>query len=263
MRRRHATRARAPSASEAPPALPIAIPMTCGRLSDETVVGEEVSDANGVEVLEVMLTEGVDDEEVVRNVDCNELLEVVCILEEDMEVLLVLLAVTPAEIVFETLELVVVEAGGNSSTPLDVGFSTRVAVRVACVFDRAPTWPIHMAYASSTTAWVAFAPVQALILSSEMIHWTAPSAIVYPEVELCEQRHCNDGEIVQALIGKLASRNDSKQAFAQSGTKLESSADNKKDVEALEDVLVNWNRHISSSKPEGNNAIIPKSEDDN
>lgn len=134
-----------------------------------------------------MLEEEANDEEVVieEGADGDKFEDVVCILEVvDLVLLLVLLAVTAAEVVLEVLELVVIETGGKSNTPLEAELSKRVAVRVACVFDKAPTCPTHILYASSMTASLASAPVHSPIISSEVRHCTAPSAIVYPEVVL-------------------------------------------------------------------------------
>ena len=63
------------------------------------------------------------------------------------------------------------------------------------------------------------------MLSSDIIHCTAPSPTVYPEVLLFEQRQSKVGVLVQTLVGKFDSRKDSKHSCAQAGTKFVSSAE--------------------------------------
>lgn len=58
------------------------------------------------------------------------------------------------------------------------------------------------------------------MLISEIIHCTAPSPIVYPEVEFVEHRHASVGVVEHADVGTLATRNDLKHSCAQGGTKL-------------------------------------------
>mgnify|MGYP003662535677 CR=1 FL=1 len=116
----------------------------------------------------------------------------------------------------------------------------RVAVIVAWVFGNALGCPVHMAYAPFTTESMSksafensslpqkqlpFAelPWQNPILISDIIHCTAPSPIVYPEVLLVEQRQSSVGFVAQVPEGKLASKNERKHSRAHVGMKLVSS----------------------------------------
>jgi hypothetical protein len=55
------------------------------------------------------------------------------------------------------------------------------------------------------------------MLTSEIMHCTAPSPAVYPDVELCEQRQSNVGVVEQVVERKFTSKNDLKHSCAQDG----------------------------------------------
>lgn len=66
-------------------------------------------------------------------------------------------------------------------------------------------------------------PWQNPILISDIIHCTAPSPIVYPDVLLLEQRQSSSGFGEQVPSGKLASKNEMKHSCAHVGMKFVSS----------------------------------------
>lgn len=115
----------------------------------------------------------------------------------------------------------------------------RVAVIVAWVFGSALGCPKHMPYAPFTTESVtesvftplscqnhspfAEPPWQNPILISDIIHCTAPSPIVYPDVLLLEQRQFRVGFAEQVPVGKLVSKNERKHSWAHVGMKFVSS----------------------------------------
>lgn len=68
-------------------------------------------------------------------------------------------------------------------------------------------------------------PLQNPILISDIIHCTAPSPIVYPEVLLCEHRQSSIGVVEHVVVGKFESRKEMKHSCAQVGMKLVSSVE--------------------------------------
>jgi hypothetical protein len=148
-------------------------------------------------------------------------------------------------VILELVELEELEVGVVDAiiTMLGIEVSiTNVAVMTLCVFGKAFVCPRQISYAFASTAsvsrqhpftisWksnipVALLPVQKPTFSSDTIHCTAPSPIVYPLVLLLEQRQSNVGVVPHTDSGKFELTNDSKHTCAHDGMKASISGDN-------------------------------------
>jgi hypothetical protein len=120
-------------------------------------------------VVVVEVDKVVDDERI-------ELVDKAVVLDVDKALDDITLAI---ELVLITLAVVAVDDGGGTRSTLGfVGDTKSVAVSVACVLDKASTCPTHIENAFSITDRLLSLPMQAPILSSDVIHCTAPSPTV-------------------------------------------------------------------------------------
>jgi hypothetical protein len=104
---------------------------------------------------------------------------------------------------------------------LDVG--ALVALIVFARFGKAFGLPLHIPYAIERTLRALLTPWQGPETGQDIIHCSAPSPIVNPDVLWCEHRQSRDGVVEQAVSGKLDWAKERRHGCAHGGTKFDTS----------------------------------------
>lgn len=194
--------AMAPIAIAAAPTLATTMPAICGELNCVSVATEAESwaEAGAVAVAEVLAEEDAGSLAVGRGVLEANVLEIV--------ITLGVLDVTNGLLVGVDV----------ACTVLGLAVSImRVAVSVSCVFGNALGLPTHILYAFSETRELPLSSSQNPTLFSAIIHCSAPSPAVKPDVLLCVHKQSKVGDVEHADWGKFASRKEIKHDCAHGG----------------------------------------------